>query len=105
MARDLGRLERLLADDLTYTHSTAVVESRAQFLDSVRTGRTRYLEMTPTEVVVRLHGDVAIATGRVRMRVATAERELTFDARFTEVHVWRGGGWRLAAWQSTRLDA
>lgn len=100
---DLAALEGLLAEDLTYTHSTGQVETRAQFLESLRSGKLRYLAATPSDVNVRVYGDTAVVTGRAEMKVSSQGQELTVTARFTEVWVKSGGAWKLAAWQSTRV--
>lgn len=100
---DLAALEDLLAEDLTYTHSNGQVETRTQFLESLRSGKLRYLAAMPSDVNVRVYGDTAVVTGRVEMKVSSQGQEPTVTARFTEVWVKRGGAWKLAAWQSTRL--
>lgn len=100
---DAAALAGLLADDLTYTHSNGVVENKAQFLESLSSGRLRYLSIEPSEVVVRVYGDTAILTGRSTMKVKTGEQETTLPIRFTDVWVRQAGRWRMAAWQSTRI--
>jgi ketosteroid isomerase-like protein len=100
---DLAALEGLLTEDLTYTHSNGQVETRGELLESLRSGRLRYLAAEPSESAVRLQGDTAIVTGRADLRVSAQGRELTLPVRFTEVWVKSGGVWKLAAWQSTRI--
>lgn len=100
---DLTALEGLLTEDLTYTHSTGQVESRTELLESLRSGRLRYLAAEPSESAVRLLGETAIVTGRADMRVSAQGQGLTLQVRFTEVWVKSGGMWKLAAWQSTRI--
>ena len=100
---DTAALSGLLADDLTYTHSTGQVENKAQFLETLSSGKLRYLAIEPSEVVVRIYGDTAILTGRSMMKVKTGEQEMTLPIRFTDVWVRKGGQWRMAVWQSTRI--
>lgn len=100
---DLKTLEGLLTEDLTYTHSNGQVETRAQFLEGMRSGTLRYLAVEPSDAVVRVHGETAIVTGRADLRVSAQGRELTVPVRFTEVWVKSGGIWKMAAWQSTRI--
>ena len=103
VARDRQALERLLADDLTYTHSTGQVESKAQFLESIASGTLVYRSIAPEEVAVRVYGETAVVTGRAVIRVDTRGQALVLPVRFTSVYVRKAGLWRLAAWQSTRL--
>lgn len=101
---DTAELERLLADDLTYTHSNGQVETREKFLASIASKAVVYKSIEPSGVEVRVYGEAAVATGRVEMKVTAAGRDLAFVARFTAVYVREDGAWRLAAWQTTRLE-
>lgn len=100
---DQAALEGLLADDLTYTHSNGQLETRAQFLESLRSGTMRYLSAEPSGQEVRLYGDTAVVTGRAEIKASLQGQELVLSLRFTEVWVKSGGAWKLAAWQSTRI--
>ena len=44
---DFDALGSLLADDLVYTHSSAVVDGKTSFIDSMRTGKTKYESIEP----------------------------------------------------------
>jgi len=99
---DQAALDGLLADDLTYTHSSGQLETKTQFLESLRSGKLRYLSAEPADREVRLYGDVAVVTGRATVKASMDGKELLLPLRFTEVWVKRGGAWKLAAWQSTR---
>ncbi|HEX2091485.1 MAG TPA: nuclear transport factor 2 family protein [Longimicrobiaceae bacterium] len=100
---DTAGVGRILADDLTYTHSTGVVESRDQFLAGIAAGMFRYEAIEPEEVRVRAYGTAAVVTGRARMRVRTPAGAQAFRIRYTDVYALREGRWRMVAWQSTRI--
>ena len=100
---DQAALDGLLADDLTYTHSTGQAETKAQFLETLKTGKLSYLSAQPSDVAVRLYGETAVVTGRAEIKAVSGGQELVLPLRFTEVWVKSGGGWKLAAWQSTRI--
>ncbi len=103
---DTVLLERMLAEDLTYTHTTGAVDSKARFLESLASGRLRYLAFKPDGVEVRLFGEAtAVVTGRIDARVVANGKESSFLARYTSIYVKRHGHWLLAAWQATRLDS
>src|SRR4051812_5579256 len=46
---DEAALNKLLADDLTYTHSNANMQTKAQFIADVKSGAIDYVTMTPNE--------------------------------------------------------
>lgn len=100
---DKAALDGLLADDLTYTHSSGQLETKAQFLESLRSGKMRYLSAQPSDQAVRLYGDTAVVTGRAEVKANSQGQELVLSLRFTEVWVKSGGAWKLTAWQSTRV--
>ena len=102
---DTAELDRLLAPDLTYTHSNGRVETREKFLASIASKALVYRSIEPSEVEIRLYGDAAVATGRVEMKVSTGGQDQAFAARFTAVYVRQEGTWRLTVWQTTRLES
>ena len=96
---DVDALERLLSDQLVYTHSSASVDTKASFIESIRTRRP-YQNVERSGEEVRLHGDTAVVTGQARIDL-NGGRQL--NLRYTDVWVKGADGWRMVAWQSTRL--
>ncbi|HKG95467.1 MAG TPA: nuclear transport factor 2 family protein [Gemmatimonadaceae bacterium] len=107
LRRDVAALGPVLDDSLTYVHSNGEMENKAQFLETIRTGRIAYDSIVPTDVRARLLGDgsVAVVGGRAVLRVTAAGQRVALVVRFTDVYERRGGAWREVAWQSTRLGA
>lgn len=101
---DTATLDSILSDDLIYTHSTGLVDTKASFIDSIKSGALKYEAMDHDDPSVRMFADLALITGRSAVRVRTANAELqSFQIRFTNVYAKRGGRWQMVAWQSTRL--
>lgn len=100
---DRAALEKLLADDLTYTHSTALLESKEQFIKSVTSGNIDYVSIVPSEPdwKVRVNGNIAVVNGVAAVNVVDNGKDRKIRIRFTTVHANRGGAWQLLAWQST----
>jgi uncharacterized protein DUF4440 len=101
---DFAALDTLLGPDLTYVHSDGVLESRAQFLTTLRTRRLRYQAIDPSELQARTYDNMGIVTGRSHMRVKAGTELLAFEIRFTAVYRRVGHRWELVAWQATRLS-
>lgn len=102
-ANDLDSLSAMLADDLVYIHSDAVVEDKAGFLERMRSGGIRYRSISPVESKVRFDGNLAIVTGLAAVSVTlngNDNRDVTL--LYTAVYRNAGGRWLLASWQSTR---
>ena len=100
---DRSALEKLLADDLTYTHSTALLETKEQFIKSVTSGTIDYVSIVPSEsdAKVRVNGNTAIVNGVAAVNVIDTGKDRKIRIRYTTVYTNRGGAWLLQAWQST----
>ncbi len=99
---DVAALDTLLDDGLTY-HTGGVIQTRQQFINSVKKQQLIYESITPSAVRVRVYDGLALATGRTQMRVRNSAGLNSFTVRFTEVYVRRDGRWLLTAWQAKRL--
>jgi ketosteroid isomerase-like protein len=100
---DLSALSALLTDDMTYTHASAKTETKAEFVELLRTGHYQYKAIVPSERKVRLYGDAALVGGIVDVDVISGGAPVKVKLRFLEAWVKRAGRWQLAAWQSTRF--
>ncbi len=69
---DLDALDALFADDLDYIHSSTVRDTKASFIESLRSGKVVYRSMTRGETNVRVFGNVAIITGDAVFEVTAA---------------------------------
>lgn len=100
---DLEALGKLLADDLTYTHSNGAVDTKAQYIEALKSGKVRYDKIEPGELQVRLYGNTAIINGEAKLSVVSEGQTKALSLRFTDVWARRAGRWQMVAWQSTRL--
>lgn len=104
VARDREALRGLLAPDLVYVHSTAVAESREQYLDGVAQGLYEYESIDSREVRVRVHGDVALVDGICDMRVgAKGGPAALLHLKFVLVFVRKDGKWLLMHRHGVRM--
>jgi ketosteroid isomerase-like protein len=101
IAQDFVALDRLLADDLLYTHSTAVTDTKVQYLAALRGGKYRYKSARCEGVTVRIHGTTAIVNGRGFLEVDVDGAPKSLANAFVNVWVRTPEGWRMTAWQST----
>ncbi len=106
MKQDVVALDTLLDEDLTDVHTGGDMETKPQFLKLIRSKSLVYESITPTDVRVQMHDELATVTGRSAMRVrsAGASAASSFEIRFTEAYVRREGRWLLTAWEATRIS-
>jgi hypothetical protein len=103
VAADAERLEEFLADDLSYAHTTGLVETKQQFLQTIESGVIDYQRIVPEDVRVRIYGEVAVMTGTAELQVVANGSPVRARIGFLDVSRRVGGAWQLVAWQSNRL--
>jgi len=100
--KDIAALNKLIADDLVYTHSTARLDTKASLIGNMESGGTVYTAVVPADVKAQDLGDTVVLTGACRISVMSQGRPNSFGVRFTDVWANKGGSWQMVAWQSTR---
>jgi ketosteroid isomerase-like protein len=100
---DWAALDAALADDLTYVHSTARLESKAEHIANLRGGKPHYRGIAPRERTARVHGNIGVVNGVSEMHVERDGKEQRFTVRYLAVYAKAGSDWRMIAWQSTRV--
>lgn len=98
--QDRAVLERLLADDLVYAHSSGKTETKAEYIAAVTKGPARYESFTESNTTVRVYGVAAVLEGNVEVKLLGRE---PYRVRTLEVYVKNQGQWRMTAHQSARL--
>ena len=66
IGKDAATLVRVYGDDLTYSHSAGVTETKAQVLANIRGERVPGTFMKFSDTTIRIYGDVALAKGVVQ---------------------------------------
>ena len=100
---DTVALRSLLADDLVYMHSNALVENKSAHLSAIGTGRLVYESMLRETAQVRRYGRVALSNGVVRVKGIITGTPFELRLAYTAVYRRRHGHWQLVNWQSTKL--
>jgi hypothetical protein len=99
---DADALDAMLEAGYTFTHATtAITDTREEWLESFRSGRRRYRSWQISDVNVRLFGDTAVMTGRGHQEVVRDDGIFNLYTSFTNVWVEQAGAWKLAVWQAT----
>ena len=98
--RDGAALEKLLSDDLTYTHSGGQEETKADVIKSITSGKSIVEKLEFNGTTVRIIGNTALVKGKVDLWHSP-----TNIVNMNVMHVWvkQGDGWRMVARQATRL--
>jgi ketosteroid isomerase-like protein len=101
---DEAALTKLLADDLSYTHSTGDTDTKAMFIGNMKTGERKYHEVTYESVDARLYDNAAVVMAVAKIKTSMKGAAPTpAHLRFLHLWVYQKGAWKLAAHQSLRL--
>ncbi len=95
---DIDMLDRVIAADLTYVHTTAAIDTKESLLEGLASGRLDYESAVPSDYSARTYGDTAILRGNSDMLV----NGNGFSLEFTIVYAKSEDGWQMAAWHATR---
>jgi ketosteroid isomerase-like protein len=100
---DYKALEALLADDLIYVHSNGNIDSEKTFLESLTSGRSKYVSIETIDMKARQLGDFVFVDGRGKFKVESNGQ--TSDLLLTYLDVWtkRNGAWQMVHWHSARM--
>lgn len=96
--RDAGAFNRLLAPDFVYTEDDRVY-TKAQLIKEVTTGSDTVTSGRNEDLVVRMHGNTAIATGWLVLIGRGAAGPFQRRYRYTDTWLRMGGRWRVIAAQ------
>ena len=101
---DVATLEKLLAPELTYVHSSGVLDSKDGYIAAIKSGKTKYKAIAPEEVTARTFGDVTIVNGKAAVDLLSDGKDVHLVLRYTDVWVKRDGKLQMVSWHSTRLN-
>src|SRR5438477_4152346 len=104
--KDGDTLERIWADDSTFTHGAGESHSKTDRLAHLKSGATSLDSIREEEdMKVRIHGNVAVATSRVTIKGQYSGKQTS--GQYRSIHVWVKGaaGWQLIANQLTPVTA
>lgn len=104
LTRDGAALQRLLRDDITYTHIDGRTEKKADLLKAASAGKSIVEAIDFSGTTVRVYGTTALVKSVVNIHSNTDGNKTA--VRFDALQVWlKGpGGWQMVAGQATPLN-
>lgn len=101
---DVATLDRILSDDLIYTHANGLQQTKAELIGVLGSGDMKYESITPGDHVrVRIYDQAAVVTGRASIKIKARGEEQSFEICYLDVYVKQEGRWQMVAWQSARV--
>ena len=97
VAKDLARLQALYADDFLFTHGTGLVQTKYQWLDSLRDEGTQFFSRLLDSTSVEIHSHIAIVTGRLLVHRQSESGESRYGLQYIRVFSIGSGLWQLVS--------
>jgi ketosteroid isomerase-like protein len=101
--QDKAKLESLTAEQLSYSHSNARLQNKAEFVDGVMTRKGNLKSLEWPDMTVQVVGNNAVVR---HLWVSESERDgKVTNTKIGVLQVWQkqDGGWKLLARASWRL--
>ena len=105
LAKDVPTLSRIYGEDVTYAHSSALTETKAQVLKNIQ-GPSQAEFMRFSETTIRIYSNVALVKGVTDFRNGQPGKMLDNHLNILWVLVKRAEGphgWQIVARQTTRI--
>ncbi|OIN59913.1 nuclear transport factor 2 family protein [Arsenicibacter rosenii] len=103
ITRDPNVLDKVLADDLVYTHSSGQVDSKQSFIQSIKEAKMVYEQINVEEQKVRIYGRIAVVNGVCTIKAINNGQPMNLKLRYTDAYKRKGKQWQLITWQSLRI--
>jgi len=100
---DVATLNRILSDDLIYTHANGLQQTKAELIGVLGSGDMKYESIAPNDTRVRIYDQAAVVTGHASIKIKTGGGEQGFKICYLDVYVKQDGRWQMVAWQSSRV--
>jgi hypothetical protein len=105
IARDLAALDKLVHEQLLYTHSSGNTDTKASWLKTIEAGTAKYRSVQCSDRKVRIVGEVALVNGRAAIEVEINGQPKSLRLAFLNAWARTPQGWKFIAWQSCPLPA
>jgi ketosteroid isomerase-like protein len=102
MHADTAALRPMLADDLVYIHSNALVERKLEHLAAIGLRKLVYEKMDREAAEVRFYGKTALVNGTIKVQGILNGNAFAVRLLYLAVYRKKRHTWQLVHWQSTR---
>src|ERR1700676_5116889 len=103
ISKDKPVLEKLTAEQLSFGHSTGVIENKSEFVNNVLCGPVKFLKIEISNQSINLVEDIAIV--RNISSISGTNKEMPLELKICVLMIWKklGGNWKLLARQGFKL--
>ncbi len=98
---DHRALDRILDDQVVLINDDGTVQTKGEFLASVKKSNAQEQQVAPESMSVHVFGNTAISTGVFRAKGVDGGKPYVRRERFVDTWVYKGGNWVCVATNAT----
>jgi len=96
-------LGALVADDLSYGHSSGKVDTKASFIGDLVERKSDFVSITITDQTIKVAGDVAVVRHTLAADTSDAGKPGKVALKILGIWQKQGGEWKMLARQAVRI--
>jgi ketosteroid isomerase-like protein len=101
---NLAAMDRLLADDYLAITASGLVQTKAQTLANLKSGRMHMASLNVSDRKVRFYGRTAVVTSLAVVQATTGEGDISGNYRYTRVYVRDvAGNWKIVSFEASKI--
>lgn len=95
-------LEKIAADELTYGHSSGLIEGKKEFVEALVSGKSDFIRIAVADQVIKVAGDAATVRHKLTGDVVNSGVASQFNISVLLVWIKKKGEWKLLARQAIK---
>ncbi len=104
--KDYDYLEKVFSPDLIYIHSGGAVNTKEEYIQSIKDGKSLYEKIDVEELKLRPYnnGHTVVVNGKITITLPPVnDKPNLAHLRYAVVYIKMKEGWQLVMWQSLKL--
>ena len=102
IAKDSMALSKLLADDVTYGHTSGIIQTKQELIHDITTSVQDYKSIEPSNMNIRVYDNSAIVTMNSHVNLLYKNNPVDMNMFVTLVWIKENGDWKLEARESVK---
>lgn len=103
MSADKAALEKIASDDLSYGHSSGLIEDKATFVHSIVSGKFGFVKIEFPDLSVKIYDNTAVVRHKITGDTLNDGKPATVNIGVMLVLIKQKGEWKLVARQAYKL--
>jgi len=96
-------LQIVLEKELIYVHSNGWIETKAEVIADLKSGKLNYIKVNVTEAKARIYKNTAIVNGKGVFNVMLEGKPVEINLLYTEVYINKKNNWQLASRHANKM--